>query len=174
MVAEEVVFTSFDDGSVLKVPQVWLDCFRKKERDLGKTKADHDREFLHAVDEYWQRGEEPTKFGDAPWKQEYRTKAELGQQVLYSYIRAYVIASVFEKLAKDTGRKPVRVMVPDDKAEGGMREITMPESVLQDPDTRPVCCGNPEVVRPGVEVCHECVHKGICTAELGGEPDEVP
>lgn len=175
MTVDDTVFTRFDDGSVLKVPLSWVNCFRQKEKDLGKSTDEHDAEFLHAVDEYWQRHEEPTKLSfDIPWKKEYGTKAELGQPVLYSYIRAYLFAWAFEMLAKKTGVKPVKVIVPDGGTEGGMREIRMPESAFQDPDTKPVCCGNPNVIRPRAEVCHDCAHKQECTADLGGDPDEVP
>lgn len=118
---------TFKDGSVFVMPDgpeeppMWEKALELKLRDTGQAEALFWTEFEIAVEAYWQSEMVPTKFGTAPWKKPYANLAELAKDVMYQFLRAYIMALAFEWLAKETGRKPVKVAVL--KEDGGLREI---------------------------------------------------
>ena len=118
---------TFKDGSVFEMPagpedhSLWAKALELKLRDTGQVEEAFLKEFEIAVEDYWQRKMVPTKFGVAPWENPYANRAELARDVMYQFLRAYIMALIFEWLAEKTGRKMVKVAVL--KEGGGLREI---------------------------------------------------
>lgn len=126
----------FSDGSAFEMPTdpdqniaLWEKALVLKLRDTYQTEEDFRKGFEIAVEGYWHRKVVPTKFGTGPWEKPYANLAELAKDVMYQYLRAYIMALAFEWMAKETDRKPVKVAVLEEG--GGLREI----------DTRPTDVG---------------------------------
>lgn len=55
------------------------------------------KRFKDAVQEHWQNRTVMTKFGQFPWKKEYKDHAELGRDVMYAFIRAALFSVVLQE-----------------------------------------------------------------------------
>jgi len=133
---EKIEFARFGDESILTISRAWLECFEQKMADHGMTVDQGRAELKQAVDQYWYHKLVLTKHGEEePWESEdeYKTKSELAEKVLYSYIRAYLFAWAFKLLAahdRAQGKesRECKVVVPDEKAKDGVREIKLEDS----------------------------------------------
>ena len=80
---------------------LWEKALVLKLRDTYQTEEDFRKGFEIAVEGYWHRKVVPTKFGTGPWEKPYANLAELAKDVMYQYLRAYIIT-----LGKGFGKTP--------------------------------------------------------------------
>ena len=100
------------DGSVFVMPnESWQKAFELK---YGDKKKEAIEAFKQITKKHFEEKTVPTKFGlDMPWENpcEYSNHAELGEEVMYVYIRTALLAVVMEELAKKSGMKKVPKVV---------------------------------------------------------------
>jgi len=100
------------DGSVFVMPnESWQKAFELK---YGDKKKEAIEAFKQITKRHFEEKTVPTKFGlDMPWENphEYSNHAELGEEVMYVYIRTALLAVVMEELAKKSGMKKLPKVV---------------------------------------------------------------
>lgn len=105
-----------NDGSVFTMPnEAW-----QKAYDM-KYKKDNQKEikaiFRKLTEKHWTEKTSPTKYGhDEKWgqgesKKKYKNQAELGEEVMYQYIRTALMGIVFSEM---TGGKGKVIGIRDD------------------------------------------------------------
>lgn len=97
-----------EDGSEFRMPlPEWDEALSMKYpiEDWEEIK----KIFKDIVTKHWQERTIPTKFGwDEPWDKEYKNHAELGEDVMYQYIRAPLLGLILAK--KTEGKSKVAAL----------------------------------------------------------------
>lgn len=102
---KELLKVEMLDGSVFEMPNdAWQQAFDIK---YGNNETETIKEFKKITKKHFDSKTIPTKYDwDEP--AEYKTHAETGRQVMYIYIRAALMAVIFEKFTK--GKEPIKVI----------------------------------------------------------------
>jgi hypothetical protein len=99
------------DGSIFEMPnEHWQKAFDIK---YGSQKEQAIEAFKNITKKHFDEKTVPTKFGyDEDWEEvgSFTTHAELGNEVMYIYIRAALFAVVMEAMAEKTGKPSPRVL----------------------------------------------------------------
>lgn len=132
--SETKIIVSMDDGSIFIMPEAaWVKAFRIK---YGGREKEALQRFKETVAKHCKEHTVPTKFGfDDDWEEEYPDQASLGQEVMYQYIRAALLAVVMEEEAMKRGEKTAPTVVGVDRDRvteytgHGKRDITLEKAL---------------------------------------------
>ena len=85
------------DGSVFQFPHpYWEQAFLMKHPDISDEIKER---FAVLVKEYWDAKKTRDKFGDKAWEKEYKTQAELAEDLMYCEVRAPLMVIVISQLS---------------------------------------------------------------------------
>ena len=101
----EIFVKKFEDGSILKVPKLWIECATIK---YGISWSEYFKLIEKKIDELWHKKMVITKFGkmtfeeyESLYGEKIRNRSEHAKIIIYTDLRCCILARLLKMFCKD-------------------------------------------------------------------------